>query len=85
MAPASSTGPALMNGFEFLQAYVQRPERENPMVNISRLTTSLHPIDVAKVQGSSRFEVSDLLIPTVSCANRPSHRTCSYSGRLWKQ
>ena len=41
----------LMNGFEFLQAYAQRPVRENPTVVIIMLTTSLNPKDVAQMQG----------------------------------
>jgi CheY-like chemotaxis protein len=58
--PASPTCPALilldmkmprMNGFEFLQAYAQRPQRENPAVVIIMLTTSLNPNDVAQMQG----------------------------------
>lgn len=58
--PTSPTCPALilldmkmplMNGFEFLQAYAQRPERENPTVVIIMLTTSLNPLDVAQMQG----------------------------------
>ena len=36
----------LMNGFEFLQAYAQRPLLENPTVVIIMLTTSLNPRDV---------------------------------------
>ena len=40
-----------MNGFEFLQAYAQRPERENPSVVIIMLTTSLNPNDVEQMQG----------------------------------
>jgi CheY-like chemotaxis protein len=39
-----------MNGFEFLQAYAQRPLTENPAVVIIMLTTSLHPLDVARMQ-----------------------------------
>ncbi|MCR5890729.1 response regulator [Hymenobacter sp. J193] len=58
--PTSPTCPALilldmkmprMNGFEFLQAYAQRPERENPSVVIIMLTTSLNPNDVEQMQG----------------------------------
>ncbi|GAA4367868.1 response regulator [Hymenobacter saemangeumensis] len=58
--PASPTCPALilldmkmplMNGFEFLQAYAQRPERENPTVVIIMLTTSLNPNDITQMQG----------------------------------
>lgn len=41
----------LMNGFEFLQAYAQRPPTENAAVVIIMLTTSLNPQDVAKMQG----------------------------------
>ena len=58
--PTSPTCPALilldmkmplMNGFEFLQAYAQRPERDNPTVVIIMLTTSLNPKDVEQMQG----------------------------------
>jgi CheY-like chemotaxis protein len=41
----------LMNGFEFLQAYAQRPATENPAVVIIMLTTSLNPQDVTRMQG----------------------------------
>jgi CheY-like chemotaxis protein len=41
----------LMNGFEFLQAYTQRPPTENPAVIIIMLTTSLNPKDVEQMQG----------------------------------
>ena len=40
----------IMNGFEFLQAYAQRPERENPTAVIIMLTTSLNPRDVEQMQ-----------------------------------
>ena len=58
--PTSPTCPALilldmkmplMNGFEFLRAYAQRPERQNPTVVIIMLTTSLNPRDVEHMQG----------------------------------
>ena len=57
--PASSTCPTLilldmkmplMNGFEFLQVFAQRPERKKPAVVIIMLTTSLNPDDVAQMQ-----------------------------------
>lgn len=57
--PTSPTCPALilldinmplMNGIDFLKAYAQRPERENPTVVIM-LTTSLNPKDVEQMQG----------------------------------
>jgi CheY-like chemotaxis protein len=57
--PTSPTCPALvlldmkmplMNGFEFLQAYAQRPARENPTVVIIMLTTSLNPKDVEQMK-----------------------------------
>jgi CheY-like chemotaxis protein len=41
----------LMNGFEFLQAYAQRPAAENSAVVIIMLTTSLNPRDVEQMQG----------------------------------
>ena len=41
----------LMNGFEFLQAYAQRPPTENLAVIIIMLTTSLNPKDVERMQG----------------------------------
>jgi CheY-like chemotaxis protein len=40
-----------MNGFEFLQAYAQRPLTDNPAVVIIMLTTSLNPNDVEQMQG----------------------------------
>jgi CheY-like chemotaxis protein len=59
-APAASPScPALilldmkmprMNGVEFLQAYAQRPASQNPAVVIIMLTTSLNPLDVARMQ-----------------------------------
>jgi CheY-like chemotaxis protein len=58
--PASSTCPALilldinmplMNGFDFLKAYAQRPARENPAVVIIMLTTSLNFRDVEQLPG----------------------------------
>lgn len=58
--PTSPTCPALilldinmplMNGIEFLQAYAQRPERDNPTVVIIMLTTSLNPRDVEQLAG----------------------------------
>ncbi|MCC2548598.1 response regulator [Hymenobacter sp. BT175] len=58
--PASPTCPALflldmkmpkMNGFEFLQVFAQRPQRQNPSVVIIMLTTSLNPKDVEQMQG----------------------------------
>jgi CheY-like chemotaxis protein len=59
-SPTSPTCPALilldmkmprMNGFEFLQAYAERAGRKNPAVVIIMLTTSLNPLDVARMQG----------------------------------
>jgi CheY-like chemotaxis protein len=40
-----------MNGFEFLQAYAQRPPSDNPAVVIIMLTTSLNPQDVVRMEG----------------------------------
>ncbi|MBC6698425.1 response regulator [Hymenobacter puniceus] len=40
----------LMNGFEFLQAFVRRPPRPNLPVVVIMLTTSLNPDDVARMQ-----------------------------------
>ncbi|TPG60946.1 response regulator [Hymenobacter nivis] len=57
---ATPTCPALilldmkmprMNGFEFLQAYAQRPPADNPAVVIIMLTTSLNSKDVEQMQG----------------------------------
>ena len=57
--PNSPTCPALilldlkiplMNGFEFVQAYAQRPATLNPAVVIILLTSFFHPADVARRQ-----------------------------------
>jgi CheY-like chemotaxis protein len=62
LAREPATGPALptlvlldvkmpvMDGFEFVQAYTQRPAAERQNVVIVMLTTSLHPQDVERMQ-----------------------------------
>jgi CheY-like chemotaxis protein len=58
-APAPSTCPWLilldmnmpvLNGLGFLEAYVQMPLAQQPGIVIVMLTTSLHPVDLARAQ-----------------------------------
>jgi CheY-like chemotaxis protein len=58
-APAAPTCPRLilldmnmpvLNGLGFLEAYVQMPLAQQQAIVIVMLTTSLHPVDVARAQ-----------------------------------
>jgi CheY-like chemotaxis protein len=58
-APETSACPLLilldmnmpvLNGLGFLEAYVQLPLAQQPAIVIVILTTSLHPVDVARAQ-----------------------------------
>ncbi len=58
-APANSTCPQLilldmnmpvLNGLAFLEAYVQMPLAQQRAIVIVMLTTSLHPLDLARAQ-----------------------------------
>ena len=40
----------VLNGLAFLEAYVQLPLAQHPAIVIVMLTTSLHPIDLARAQ-----------------------------------
>ena len=58
-APTSPTCPRLilldmnmpvLNGLAFLEAYVQMPQAQQSSIVIVMLTTSLHPVDLARAQ-----------------------------------